>query len=154
MSTQTKQAFEEKVVIMTEVFDQMFVKMQQVSADCMAVTTGDLTKKDLMVIDFVGKESTCIMRDIAEYLNAPVSTLTSMIDKLVRKKQLRRERSEEDRRIVEVMLGDIGKQTFEEFRDSRMTMCRAMLSALEPNEQEEIIRLMGKVSKQARNITE
>jgi len=141
-----------KVSKLKNAFEQMFARMQQLSADCMGVSSGELSKKDLMVIDFVGKQQSCIMRDIAEFLNAPVSTLTSMIDKLVRKRQLFRERSDEDRRIVKVMLGEKGEITYNEFEASKLIMSQTMLTALSEQEQDEFIRLMEKISTHSKKI--
>ena len=141
---------DEKVCKLKTAFEQMFTRMQQLSSNCAFVMSGDLSKKELMIIDFVGKKKMCIMRDIAEFLNAPVSTLTSIIDKLVRKKQLNRERSDEDRRIVNVLLGSEGQNTYDVFDGSKYFMSSSMLSALDEKEQDEFIRLMSKISTNAK----
>lgn len=139
-----------KVCRLKTAFDQVHLRMLQLTSKCSVVSSGDLTKKELLIVDFVGNKKMCIMRDIAEFLNAPVSTLTSIIDKLVRKKQLFRERSEEDRRIVNVLLGTEGENTYEVFDGSKYFMSSSMLDALEEKEQDELIRLLSKVSTHAK----
>ena len=139
-----------KVCRLKTAFDQVHLRMLQLCSKCTVVSSGDLTEKELTIVNFVGNIKMCIMRDIAEFLNAPVSTLTSIIDKLVRKKQLYRERSEEDRRIVNVLLGTEGENTYEVFDGSKYFMSSSMLDALDDNEQDELIRLLSKVSKNAK----
>jgi len=139
-----------KVCRLKTAFDQVHLRMLQLSSKCSVVSSGDLTKKELLIVDYVGNKKMCIMRDIAEFLNAPVSTLTSIIDKLVRKKQLYRERSDEDRRIVNVLLGSEGENTYEVFDGSKYFMSSSMLDALDEDEQDELIRLLSKVSKNAK----
>ena len=151
MADQINDINTQKVCKLKSAMEQMFARMQQLSAECMTMS-GELSKKELMIIDYVAKVKQCIMRDIADFLNAPVSTLTSIIDRLVKKKQLCRERSDEDRRIVNVMLGIEGEKTYDMFESSKIRMSKTMLSALEESEQEELIRLMEKISINAKKV--
>ncbi len=62
------------------------------------------------VIDHVGQRKSCIMREISDHLRVAVSTMTGLIDKLEEKGLVRRERTEEDRRIVRISLTEKGEK--------------------------------------------
>ncbi|HET7000844.1 MAG TPA: MarR family transcriptional regulator, partial [Puia sp.] len=73
------------------------------SENC-AELCGNLTEKELLILAMVGENQNVKMSDIADNLNAPLSTLTSIVDKLVERKYLTRVHSDEDRRVVNVTL--------------------------------------------------
>ncbi len=52
------------------------------------------------------------MSAIADYIGAPMSTLTNIVDKLIELKFLSREHSDDDRRVINVMLTAKGKTAF------------------------------------------
>src|SRR5258708_10518113 len=65
---------------------------------------GEINEKELMIIAFVGENKSVKMSDIADNLKAPLSTLTSIADKLVVNKFMNRYNSEEDRRVAKTGL--------------------------------------------------
>ena len=76
---------------------------------------GDVNEKELMIIVFVGQNKSVKMSEIADNLKAPLSTLTSIADKLVANKFLVRHNSDEDRRVVKVGLGVKGLESYKRF---------------------------------------
>ncbi|MEO1054739.1 MAG: MarR family transcriptional regulator [Bacteroidota bacterium] len=136
---------EERINRLTEAMKYLIIKMQEVDATCVELCE-DITKKDLCVIDFIGGKGEVIMRDIAEYLNVPVSTTTGIIDKLVDKKYLRRYHSTKDRRIVKVSLADRGKQTFALAKKHMFQLGEKILGDLNAQDQEELIDLLERVT--------
>jgi len=70
---------------------------------------GGINEKELYIIEYVGQNKNVTMSDIADNLDAPLSTLTNIVDKLVEKKYLSREHGGEDRRVINVMLAENGK---------------------------------------------
>lgn len=106
----------------------------------------DLNKKEVSVIEVIGKKEPCTMSEVAEGVNLAVSTLTGIIDTLVEKKYVLRERSQKDRRIVNVMLSENGKKVYQSHHDTHIMMSKSILSYLENEEQIEFIRLFKKIS--------
>ena len=49
------------------------------------------------------------MREISAFLHVADSTVTMLVDNLVKKKLVKRELSEEDRRIIKIVLTDTEK---------------------------------------------
>jgi len=63
----------------------------------------------------------------------------------VEKKIVKRERSEEDRRIVKVELTSEGEKIYEQALEVRLRMVRGMLGALNREEQEQFVNLFKKI---------
>jgi DNA-binding MarR family transcriptional regulator len=106
----------------------------------------DLNKKEVSVIEVIGKKEPCTMSEVAEGVNLAVSTLTGIIDTLVEKKYVLRERSQKDRRIVNVRLSENGQKVYQSHHNTHVMMSKSILSYLENEEQIEFIRLFKKIS--------
>jgi len=100
---------------------------------------GDLNEKELFIIAFIGENGSVKMSAIAEYLQAPLSTLTTIVDKLVANKFLLRYNSNDDRRVVKVELDRKGKASYKEFKNRREVMAKKVLGHLSEAEQESLI---------------
>lgn len=138
-------AEENKVGRFTSALETMLMKMQEVDNFCVELTK-DISKRDFSIIVFVGKQEEVIMRDIAQFLNIPMSTCTGIVDKLVEKGHLRRFHSDEDRRIIKVSLSKSGKNSFHLMETSLYNLGSTMLSDLTAKEQESLIALLEKVT--------
>ena len=100
---------------------------------------GDLNEKELFIIAFIGEKKSVKMSDIADYIQAPLSTLTTIVDKLVTNKFLLRYNSNDDRRVVKVELDRKGKASYKEFKNRREIMANKVLGHLSEAEQETLI---------------
>ncbi len=100
---------------------------------------GDLNEKELFIIAFIGEKRSVKMSDIADYIQAPLSTLTTIVDKLVTNKFLLRYNSNDDRRVVKVELDRKGKASYKEFKNRREIMANKVLGHLSEAEQETLI---------------
>ena len=107
---------------------------------------GEINKKELIIIVYVGDNKSAKMSDIADYLKAPLSTLTSIADKLVANKFLVRYNSEEDRRVVKVALGEKGLESYKAFLNRKKTMTKRVLSHFTDKEQKTLISQTNKLA--------
>src|SRR5262245_4394723 len=105
-------------------------------AEHCAEICGGVNEKEMIVIGFVGQEKQVKMSDIAENIDAPMSTLTNIVDKLVGKKILIREHSSDDRRAIDVSLSDRGKKAYQALREQKKQMPEKLLSKYSEKEQE------------------
>lgn len=131
-------------VAFPKVFANLIVRMQEVDDTCVQATQ-DISKQDLLLVEFVGEGDQVIMRDIAEFLQAPFSTATGIVDKLVQKEYLRRYYSEEDRRTVLVGLtkkGDDLKALFCRMKKEMSTMIGTILS---DEEKDQLLNILLKI---------
>jgi len=115
--------------------------------------TGNLHLKEAGVILFLGTRGPSRMRDLAGSLNIALSTMTSIIDKLVTMEYVARRRSEKDRRVVMVALTKNGEQFYTWLNEQSVKFYKNMLEGLDENEQETLLRLFRKIVGNVRKIT-
>lgn len=123
-----------------------FVNAVKGESEACSEICGGFNEKELQVIVFVGQNTNVKMTDISENLNSPLSTLTSVVDKLVEKKFLRRVHSVEDRRVVNVTLTSKGKNAYKTFLNRKDIMAEKVLSLYTLDEQGVFIGFLNKMS--------
>lgn len=123
-----------------------FVNAVKGEAEVCSEICGGFNEKELQVIVFVGQHTNVKMTDISENLNSPLSTLTSIADKLVERKFLKRVHSVEDRRVVNVTLTPKGKNAYKIFVNRKDIMAEKVLSLYTIDEQGVFIEFLDKMS--------
>lgn len=118
--------------------------MKESAEECCAMC-GGLSEKDLFIINHVGQHHDLRMKDIAEHMRAPISTLTSIVDKLVESNHLSRYHSAEDRRVVMVTLAKKGKKAFDTFIAQKIELAGIILAEYNKKEQEQLVAFMEKI---------
>lgn len=93
----------------------------------------DLTNNEMHVIDAVGPEGGK-MSTVAGKLRITMGSLTTSMNGLVAKGYVERQRSEEDRRVVNVRLTDRGLKAYEKHREYHMQMVDAMMRTMDEEE--------------------
>lgn len=102
-----------------------------------------VSPQEMRVLRTIGREQCCIMSGIANAIRLSLSSATGLIDRLVEKKLVRRDRSNEDRRVVQVELTPEGKELHEASTQGRVEFARELLQTLSPAEQAELVKLFG-----------
>ncbi len=74
----------------------------------------DYSKNELLSIVFIYRKESVNMSEIAEYINAPLNTVTGVINRLEKKQIVERKRDLKDKRVVNIILTQKGKQLYEE----------------------------------------
>lgn len=123
------------------VFADLFEVAQQHSGEAV-----NLSKQECRVINVVGQFQPLMMRELAERSKLSVTNTTGIVDKLVKRKYLYRDRSDEDRRIVKIGLTPEGRKIYEMEIEDYRKVSRAILSALDEKEQQEMLRMMRKAA--------
>ena len=112
----------------------LFRAIKNESDDCGRLC-GGINEKELIIIIYVGQNENVKMSDISENIEAPMSTLTSIVDKLVERKYLTRDHSAEDRRVINVSLTSNGKTAYKSINTKRKKIAEKILSQLNEKEQ-------------------
>jgi len=86
------------------------------------------------------------MSALAQGMSVPMSTATGVVDRLVRKKLLKRDRSEEDRRIVKVTLTKEGRDLLEKFEKHFQLIFDRVKNMLTAEEFETGLNLLRKIA--------
>jgi DNA-binding MarR family transcriptional regulator len=134
-----------KVTELTELINVLVQEFLEIHQTLNDAYTG-VSKQELNIISIVGRRSGAIMREIAEDAQLAVSSVTPIIDKLVEKKLVKRERSDEDRRIVSVALSEKGAKIYQMEIESYMRLSASMLAALNASEQDKFLGYFRKVA--------
>jgi len=107
----------------------------------------NLSMQELRTVEVLGNEGPRMMRELAEYVAVAVNSMTSIVDGAERKSLVRRNRSDEDRRIVRVELTDAGRNAYHSLMEFKLQLYRTMLSALTEEEQQILMVLLRKVAR-------
>ena len=116
------------------------------AAPSRATDAEKLSAQERKVLRTVGRERNCVMGRIASAICLSLSRATGLIDCLVEKKLVRRERSLEDRRVVQVELTEDGRRAQEAELEARLGAARRLLKSLNAEEQAELQNLLQKIS--------
>lgn len=136
---------EDKARRLAELIMQLHRFLQEYENEIMHSPQADLTLREWKVIDFLGQKCPCIMREIAIHMGLAVSTVTGIVDRLVQKGLVIRQRPEEDRRIVEVKLTPRGLKAEQWHFSQHMQMSKGILQSLNKQDQSSLLNLMNKV---------
>ena len=119
---------------------QNLVHSIKIELDYCSEMCGGLTEKEMIVMGYVGQHQSVKMSDIAESIDAPMSTLTSIVDKLVERKIVAREHSSDDRRAINVTLTQNGKNFFNTLIEEKKQTGEKLLSQLNEKDQAVFLR--------------
>lgn len=114
------------------------------------------SKSEIFAMLFIEKRKEITMSELAEYINAPMSTATGIADRLVKNHYLRRERSEKDRRIVVLKLTDKGSQIVIDFKSVISKYFNIILDNLSEDEKRCLSKIVFKIidNLQSRSVPE
>jgi DNA-binding MarR family transcriptional regulator len=153
-SAQSKAVLEEKASGLREVVLQIARGLKGVDEDCAQHFPKEMNLQELRVLEVLGERGSCIMRELADGLVVAVSTVTGIVDKMVQKDLVHRERVDEDRRIVRAELSPRGREVFAWLQEQHLLFCRRMLAALNEDEQDILMVLMRKIAREASRASE
>jgi|HubBroStandDraft_6_1064221.scaffolds.fasta_scaffold00364_7 DNA-binding MarR family transcriptional regulator len=97
----------------------------------------------LVAISEAGKWN---VRKIANELRAPISTISSALDRLETRGLVTRRRESADRRVVYIELTAAGSRLVTRIRHNQVETCRDMLARLNASEREQLIRLVSRLA--------
>jgi DNA-binding MarR family transcriptional regulator len=109
------------------------------------------SRSEIAVLDTVGAEGPMTMGELAGRVRMPLSTASRVVDRLVMRELVQRERPEDNRRVVRVALAPAGHAFYQAALKSRIAGAQRMLQRLTEAEQRELVRLFRKI---AESITE
>lgn len=105
----------------------------------------DLTITEIHTIEAIGIGHKKTMSEIAQMLNVTLGTLTTGINKLIKKGYVERNRTEADRRIVLINLTEKGKAAYKHHEEFHDEMIHTSVNDLTDNEREILITSLGKI---------
>ncbi|HHX62702.1 MAG TPA: MarR family transcriptional regulator [Epulopiscium sp.] len=105
----------------------------------------DISLTEMHTIEAIGPDALS-MTDVADKLGITVGTLTTAINRLVIKGYVERNRSEEDRRVVEIGLSKKGRLAFKIHEAFHREMVRNMIDGLSIEGNEVLIQSLSNLN--------
>ncbi len=118
-----------------DVLVKLFNEIWELEED--AIITGEfknITVNDMHIIEAIGPDEGKNMSAIARLLGITVGSLTTSMNGLVKKDYVVRERSELDRRVVNIRLTDKGMRAYEQHDNFHKKMTDAVINSLDETE--------------------
>jgi len=103
------------------------------------------TFSQVTILDFVKEKGACKMGDLAEALNMTMSAVTGIVDKMIKRKLVKRVRSLKDRRIVRVAFLKKGRDMVRLMNKERRVAINNLFSSFTDAEKREYLRLVKKM---------
>jgi len=110
-----------------------------------ASTFNDLTVTEMHVLEAIGINKKKSMTEIATNLKVTVGTLTTSINRLVKKGYVDRRRQESDKRVVRVFLTSKGKSAYMEHEKFHKEMIESMIKGLNIDNQLLLIQSLRQI---------
>ncbi|MGL4774354.1 MAG: MarR family winged helix-turn-helix transcriptional regulator [Clostridium sp.] len=107
----------------------------------------DLSVTEIHTIEAIGMYSSRTMTEVAQDLKITVGTLTTAINKLIKKGYVERKRIEEDRRVVLVCLTKKGKLAFRLHEKFHKDMIEATIDGLSDEEEKILYTSLERLNK-------
>ena len=101
----------------TELFSQLARGM--VRHENNYLTKGAITLPQLWVLRYLARQRECPMRELADFMKMGLSSVTGMVDRLVKQGLANRRRTERDRRLVFVDITAKGRKILKEILEER-----------------------------------
>lgn len=140
--------FGARVAEMLPIFIREFAKRQ-----IKMCSETSLSVPQFAILDILAARGSCKMSELAETLNLTLSAVTVIIDKMIKMKLVKRERSGTDRRVVNVSMVAKGKELASRIRSLRRNIANDLFSPLGQKDKNEYIRILGKVCENVRKRT-
>ena len=102
----------------------------------------DISVNDMHIIEAIGEKEPKNMSSVAKIMSVTVGTLTIAVNSLVKKGYVKRERSEQDRRVVYIMLTSKGKLAYRHHEAFHRKMTEALVENLSQEDTELLVRAM------------
>ena len=107
----------------------------------------DLSITEIHTIEAIGMYDEKSMSEVAQSLKITVGTLTTAINKLIKKEYVERKRIEEDRRVVLVKLTKKGKLAYRLHDKFHKDMVNTAIDGLDDKEEEVLVNSLTKLNK-------
>jgi len=134
---------EENTTRIIEAFDKIskvFASMESFNGEI------SLSKPELLTLESISKHKELTMSKLARNLDIGFSTATSIIDRLIEKKLVVRERNHGDRRVVKVLLSKEGEKIISSYQEQKKIFFKKMVEFLTESEQENFVIVLEKIA--------
>ena len=109
------------------------------------VSKMSLTVPQIIILEFLAEREICKMKELAQALHLTMSAVTAIVDKMIELRMVKRERSSKDRRVVNVIMLNKGKEMLRKVSEARCSCVNELFSTLTQEDRNEYLRILKKV---------
>lgn len=123
-------------------------RVQKIMESGIQSTYGEmkLPPSDMQTLRYVAHDPGCASGTVAHFLGVVPTTMTSIVDRLVKRGLMVRERPDGDRRTVALRLSEEGERIFRQLETEELAAGERMLEVLEPGEREAFVRSVVRIA--------
>ncbi|MGL5086245.1 MAG: MarR family winged helix-turn-helix transcriptional regulator [Clostridium sp.] len=133
--------------VLNELLVQIFDDILQIEEKTLRYgALSDLSVTEMHTLEAIGMYTQRTMSEVAQDLKITVGTLTTAINKLIKKDYVARKRIEEDRRVVLVELTKKGKLAYRLHEKFHNDMINATIDGLSEGQEEVLISSLEKLN--------
>lgn len=107
----------------------------------------DISLTEIHIIEVIGVDRGRTMSEVANDLSVTVGTLTTAINRLIKKEYVERKRTEEDKRVVLINLLEKGKLAYERHAKFHDEMIKSAIYGMSIDEELVLISSLDKITK-------
>lgn len=134
-------------LMINELLVQLFNDVLQIEEQSLkSGVLSELSITEVHTIEAIGMYTERTMSEVAQKLKITVSTLTTAVNKLIKKGYVERKRIEEDRRVVLVKLTKKGKLAYRIHEKFHREMVNTAIDGLNLEEEELLISSLNKIN--------
>lgn len=122
----------------------LFTRLRSLELDRSPHMLGDISHAQMALIEQIAQNPGCGVQDTADRLNLSAPTVSVSVAKLEQSGFVERRPNPADRRSVQFYLTEQGDSLYNQFQNMRLRKIRRLLSGLDPQEQEEFLRLLSR----------
>lgn len=138
---------DKKKQILNELFVKIFNDILQIEEQALKQgALNDLSVTEMHTLEAIGMYTERTMSEVAQDLKITVGTLTTAINKLIRKEYVERKRIEEDRRVVLIKLTKRGKLAYRLHEKFHNDMIKATIEGLSDEEESTLITSLERLN--------
>jgi DNA-binding MarR family transcriptional regulator len=138
---------DKSTLVINELLVQLFNDVLQIEEQSLKNgVLSELSITEVHTIEAIGMYTERTMSEVAQKLKITVSTLTTAVNKLIKKGYVERKRIEEDRRVVLVKLTKKGKLAYRIHEKFHRDMINTAIDGLNLQEEELLISSLNKIN--------
>lgn len=138
---------DKKEKILNELMVDLFNDILQIEEQALKQgALNDLSVTEMHTLEAIGMYTERTMSEVAQDLNITVGTLTTAINKLIKKEYVERKRIEEDRRVVLIKLTKRGKLAYRLHEKFHNDMIKATIDGLSEEEENTLISSLERLN--------
>ncbi len=142
MSRLSLEAFADRA---TEIFPQLVRGMTRHENNYL--TKGVVTLPQVWALRYLSRQPECPMRELADFMKMGLSSVTGLVDRLVKQGLAVRRRTEKDRRVVFVEITAKGRKALKEILDQRRKTTLNLFESLTSEERSTYLCILEKLVK-------